>query len=127
MMVAVPAQAQSAREDPLASLAQALNLTQAQKKEMREVFVQYLEKQDKVPTPGQVVLENRGMLKEVITSADFDEQKARAFVQKVTAVMEEATVNRLHLRHDLYRKLTAEQQQKYLEMVQSALASGGFN
>jgi len=121
MVVTVPAHAQSG-EDPIAALAQELNLTQAQRTKMRQTFMQFLEKQDSVPTPGQVVLDNRSMLKEVITTATFDDKKARAFVQKVTAVIENATVNRLQLRHDLYQQLTPEQQKQYMEIVQKNVA-----
>jgi periplasmic protein CpxP/Spy len=118
----VPVHAQSGGEDPIAALAQKLNLTQEQKKKMRATFFQFLEKQDTVPTPGQVVLDNRSMLKEIISSADFDEKKARSFVEKVTAVIQDATINRLQLRHDLYQQLTPEQQKQYLEIVQSSVA-----
>jgi Spy/CpxP family protein refolding chaperone len=89
---------------------------------MRATFFQFLEKQDTVATPGQVVLDNRSMLKEIISSADFDEKKARSFVEKVTAVIQDATINRLQLRHDLYQQLTPEQQKQYLEIVQSSVA-----
>ena len=91
---------------------------------MRDIVEKFLAKQSQVPTPGQIVIDNRAMLREIVTSAEFDESKARAFIQKVTAVMEQATVNRLQLRHDLYAKLTTEQQKQYLEMVQKAVAEG---
>lgn len=124
MAVAGPAKAQSASDDPIAALAQELKLTQAQKKQMRERFFQFLETQDQVPTPGQVVLDNRSTLREIITDAKFSDQKAQAFVQKVTAVIEKATVNRMHLRHDLYQMLTPEQQKQYLDIVQKAVEQG---
>jgi Spy/CpxP family protein refolding chaperone len=122
LMASAPVYAQGSGENPLSELAQQLNLSEMQKKEMRVVVDQFLEKQAQVPLPGDVVLENRAMLKEIITNAKFDESKARAFVQKVTAVIEDATVNRLQLRHDLYAKLTPEQQTQYLIMVQKAVA-----
>ena len=118
----VPAYAQSNADDPLATLAQELNLTQAQRQSMREIFFQFLQKQDQVPAPGQVVMENRGLLKDVITTPTFDRAKAQAFAGKVTAVVQEATVNRLQLRHDLYQQLDPQQQQKFLEIVQKAFA-----
>ena len=118
------AYAQSNSEDPMAGLAQALDLSQEQKNEMRVLFLDFFEKQDKLPTPGQIVLDNRGMLKQVLTSEKFDEQKARAFVQKVTSVIEDASVNRLRLRHDLYQKLTPKQQEKFVQIVQQAVSEG---
>lgn len=123
LFVASPAYAQSG-EDPMAWLSEQLELTQEQKSEMRGMFIAFLEKQDQVPTPGQVVLDNRAMLKDVLTSKSFDEQKARAFVQKITAVVEDASVNRLRLRHDLYQKLTPKQQEKFVQIVQQAIAEG---
>jgi transposase len=47
---------------------------------------------------------------------------ARAFVETVTAVGQEATLSRLQLRPDRYRQLDAKQQKQYLEMVQSRAA-----
>lgn len=114
--VFAPAYAQSG--DPISALAEELNLTQAQKQQMRNTFFQFLQKQDQVPTPGQVVLKNRTVLENIITSPSFDKQKAQAFVGMVTAVIQEATVNRLQLRHDLYQQLTPQQQKQYLEIVQ---------
>lgn len=122
VVITVPADAQSGGEDPVAALAQELNLSQAQRKKMREIFFQFLDKQDAVPTPGKIMLDNRVMLKEIIIDSNFDEKKARVFVGKVTAVIQDATINRLQLRHDLYRQLTPEQQKQYLEIVQSTVA-----
>jgi Spy/CpxP family protein refolding chaperone len=115
----VPVYAQGG-DDSVSSLAQELN--QEQREKMREAFMQFAQKQEQVPTPGEVVLDNRPMLKDIITSPDFDKQKAQAFVEKVTAAIQEATVNRLQLRHDLYHQLDAKQQKQYLEMVQSMAA-----
>lgn len=120
-IASLPAHAQGGG-DPISALAKELNLTQEQKAKMRETFFQFLQKQDQVPTPGQVVLENRGMLKDIITAPSFDQYKAKAFVEKLTAVIQKATVNRLELRHDLYHQLGSEQQKQYLEMVQSRVA-----
>ena len=108
--------------DPISQLAQDLNLTDAQRQKMREVFEQFAQKQEQVPLPGQVALQNRAMLKDIITSPDFDKSKAQAFVGKVTAVITEATVNRLQLRHDLYQQLNAEQQAQYIGMIQERVA-----
>jgi len=115
-----PAYAQDS--DPLEQLAQELNLTDAQKQKMREVFEDFAQKQEQVPLPGQVAMQNRAMLKDIITSPEFDKSKAQAFVGKITAIITEATVNRLQLRHDLYQQLDAQQQAQYLGMVQERVA-----
>ena len=115
-----PAYAQNS--DPIDRLAQELNLTDAQRQKMREVFEQFAQKQEQVPMPGQVALDNRAMLKDIITSPNFDKSKAQAFVGKVMAVITEATVNRLQLRHDLYQQLNAEQQAQYMGMIQERVA-----
>jgi Spy/CpxP family protein refolding chaperone len=120
-IVATPVYAQSGG-DPVSELAQELNLTQEQIQTMRDIFSQFAQKQEQVPMPGQVVLDNRSELKGIITSENFDRKKAKAFVEKVTAVIEEATLNRLELRHDLYRQLNAEQKAQYLGMVQEKAA-----
>jgi len=90
----VPAYARDG-EDPIASLAQELNLTEVQREHMRETFKQFLQKQSQVPMPGQVALQNKAMLKDIITSPNFDKSKAQMFVGGITAVITEATVNRL--------------------------------
>ena len=115
-----PAYAQDT--DPISQLAQDLNLTDAQRQKMRDVFEQFAQKQEQVPLPGQVALQNRAMLKDIITSPNFDKSKAQAFVGKVTAVITEATVNRLQLRHDLYQQLNAEQQAQYMGIIQERVA-----
>ena len=116
-----PAYAQNGG-DPVSELAQELNLTQEQIQTMRDIFSQFAQKQQQLPMPGQVVLDNRSELKDIITSENFDRKKAKAFVEKVTAVIEEATLNRLELRHDLYRQLNATQKAQYLGMVQERAA-----
>jgi len=120
VIVLSPAYAQDT--DPISQLAQDLNLTDAQRQKMRDVFEQFAQKQEQVPLPGQVALQNREMLKDIITSPNFDKSKAQAFVGKVTSVITEATVNRLQLRHDLYQQLNAEQQAQYLGMIQERIA-----
>ena len=120
VIVFSPAYAQNS--DPISELAQELNLTDAQRQKMREVFEQFAQKQEQVPMPGQVALQNRAMLKDIITSPNFDKAKAQAFVGKITTVITEATVNRLQLRHDLYQQLNAEQQAQYMGMIQERVA-----
>jgi Spy/CpxP family protein refolding chaperone len=117
----VPAYAQDG-EDPIATLAQELNLTEAQRERMRETFEQFMQKQSQVPLPGQVALQNRAMLKDIITSPNFDKSKAQMFVGGITAVITEATVNRLELRHDLYQQLDDQQREQYLMIVQQRVA-----
>ncbi|MCG6886949.1 MAG: Spy/CpxP family protein refolding chaperone [Proteobacteria bacterium] len=114
--------AQSGGGNPLDALAQDLNLSDAQIQKMRQIFGQFEKKQSQVPTPGQVLLDNKAMLRSVLTSKEFDRQKAEQLVTKVTAIIQMATVNRLQLRHDLYQELTPEQQQQYLDMVQAKVA-----
>jgi len=120
VIVFSPAYAQDS--DPISQLAQELNLTDAQRQKMRDVFEQFAQKQEQIPLPGQVALQNRAMLKDIITSPEFDKSKAQEFVGKITAIITEATVNRLQLRHDLYQQLNAEQQAQYMGMIQERVA-----
>jgi len=120
MIVCAPAYAQD--NDPVSTLAQELNLTDAQRQAMRQIFDEFVQKQDQVPLPGRVALQNRAMLKDIITSPEFDKNQAQNFVGKITAVITEATVNRLQLRHDLYQQLNAQQQEQYLGIVQERVA-----
>ena len=117
MTMATPVQAQDSGGNPLEALEQNLNLTGAQIEKMHLIFERFEEKQSLVPLPGQVLLDNKDMLREVLTSKEFDRQKAEQLVKKVTAIIQMATVNRLELRHDLYQQLTPDQQQQYMDMV----------
>jgi periplasmic protein CpxP/Spy len=122
MTMATPVRAQDSGGNPLESLEQDLNLTGAQIEKMHLIFERFEEKQSLVPLPGQVLLDNKDMLREVLTSKEFDRQKAEQLVKKVTAIIQTATVNRLELRHDLYQQLTPDQQQQYMDMVQTRVA-----
>jgi Spy/CpxP family protein refolding chaperone len=122
MTMVTPVQAQDSGGNPLEALEQDLNLTGAQIEKMQLIFERFEEKQSLVPLPGQVLLDNKAMLREVLTSKEFDRQKAEQLVKKVTAIIQTATVNRLELRHDLYQQLTPDQQQQYMDRVQARVA-----
>ncbi|MCG6866096.1 MAG: Spy/CpxP family protein refolding chaperone [Thiogranum sp.] len=122
MMTITPVHAQDGSGNPVDALAQDLNLSGAQIEKMQLIFERFAEKQSLVPTPGQVLLDNKDMLREVLTSKEFERQKAEHLVDKVTAIIQMATVNRLELRHDLYQQLTPDQQQQYISMVQAKVA-----
>lgn len=122
MTMVTPVHAQDGGGHPLETLALDLNLSDTQIQAMRLIFERFAEKQSLVPTPGQVLLDNKAMLREVLTSKEFDRQKAEQLVSKVTAIIRTATLNRLELRHDLYQQLTPEQQQQYADRVQSRVA-----
>jgi Spy/CpxP family protein refolding chaperone len=122
MTTITPVHAQDGSGNPVDVLAQDLNLSGAQIEKMQLIFERFAEKQSLVPTPGQVLLDNKDMLREVLTSKEFERQKAERLVDKVTAIIQTATVNRLELRHDLYQQLTPDQQQQYTSMVQSKAA-----
>ena len=122
MTIITPVHAQDGSGKPLDALAQDLNLSDAQIQKMRLIFERFAEKQSLVPTPGQVLLDNKDMLREVLTSKEFERRKAEQLVNKVTATIQMATVNRLELRHDLYQQLTPDQQQQYMDMVQAKVA-----
>jgi len=122
MTMTPPVHAQDNSGNPLDALEQDLNLTGAQIEKMQLIFERFEEKQSLVPLPGQVLLDNKDMLREVLTSKEFERRKAEQLVKKVTAIIQMATVNRLELRHDLYQQLTPDQQQQYMDMVQAKVA-----
>jgi Spy/CpxP family protein refolding chaperone len=122
MTMITPVHAQDGSGNPLVALEQDLNLTGAQIEKMQLIFERFEEKQSLVPLPGQVLLANKDMLREVLTSKEFERRKAEQLVNKVTAIIQMATVNRLELRHDLYQQLTPDQQQQYMDMVQAKVA-----
>ena len=101
---------------------QQLGLNEFQVMQIRMLFEGFARKQAGAPTPENVAMKNRALLKEVITGTPFNEQKAREVAQQVGALFAQKVVDRLQLRNHIFHVLTPEQQEKYIALVQEAVA-----
>ena len=118
LMGAVPAAFSETMDD----LVKELGLNDFQIMQIRMLFEGFARKQAGTPSVGNIAMNNRPLLKEVITGTPFNEQKARELGQKVGALYAQKVVDRLLLRNQVFRVLTPEQQDKYMSMVQEAVA-----
>jgi Spy/CpxP family protein refolding chaperone len=101
---------------------QELGLNEFQIMQIRMLFEGFARKQAGMQSPGNIAMNNRAQLKEVITGTPFDEQKAREVGQQVGALFAQKMVDRLQLRNQIFHVLTPDQQEKYIRMVQEAVA-----
>jgi protein CpxP len=114
----VPGRAQSLDE-----LILQLNLNQGQIDQIRWYFQSFARKQGNIPTAADVALQNRATLRQVITTAPFNQAQAQQVARQISAVAAQRMVNRLELRNQIFQVLTPQQQQQYMQMVQESLAS----
>jgi len=99
-----------------------LNLNQGQIDQIRRYFDSFARKQGNIPTAADVALQNRATLRQVITTAPFNQGQAQQVAQQISAVAAQRMVNRLELRNQIFQVLTPQQQEQYIQIVQESLA-----
>jgi Spy/CpxP family protein refolding chaperone len=99
-----------------------LNLNQGQIDQIRWYLDSFARKQANIPTAADVALQNRATLRQVITTAPFNQAQAQQVAQQTSAVAAQRMVNRLELRNQIFQVLTPQQQGQYIQMVQDSLA-----
>ena len=99
-----------------------LNLSQGQIDQIRWYFDSFSNKQGNIPTAADVAFQNRAALRQVITTAPFNQAQAQQVAQQISAVVAQRMVNRLQLRNQIFQVLTPQQQEQYMLMVQDSLA-----
>jgi Spy/CpxP family protein refolding chaperone len=109
-------------QDPIGAMMWELGLSQAQIDQVRQLFQAFARKQQAIPTPVDVLMQNRPALREVLTTAPFDRAKAEEIARKGAMVIEQRMVNRLELRNQIFQVLTQQQREKYVRMVEENLA-----
>ena len=119
ILILVPAGAKA--QDTLGSLIFELNLNQGQIDQIRWFFNQFAQKQGSLPTAVDVALQNRASIRQVITTAPFNQAQAQQVSQQISAVAAQRMVNRLELRNQIFQVLTPQQQQQYIQIVQQNL------
>ena len=119
-LAAVPAAAQG-YVDPVEAMINELGLSQQQVAQIRQLFEAFARKQQGVPTVGDVLMQNRAAVRQVVTVAPFDRAQAEQLAQKMTAVIVHAQVDRFELRNQVFQVLTPPQRAQYVKMVQETL------
>ena len=99
-----------------------LNLSRGQIDQIRWYFESFARQQANIPTAADAALQNRAALRQVITTAPFNQAQAQQVAQQVSAVAAQRMVNRLQLRNQVFLVLTPQQQEQYMQMVQESLA-----
>ena len=119
LLILAPAAAMA--QDTIGDLIFELNLSQDQIQQVRWFFNQFNQKQGSLPTAVDVALKHRAEIREVVTGAQFNPNKAQQVSQQIAAIAAERMVNRLQLRNQIFNVLTAQQQQQYIQIVQKSL------
>jgi protein CpxP len=99
-----------------------LNLSQGQSDQIRWYLDSFSNKQGNIPTAADVALQNRAALRQVVTTAPFNQAQAQQVAQQISAVVAQRMVNRLELRNQIFQVLTPQQQEQYMQIVQESLA-----
>jgi protein CpxP len=108
-------------QDTLGALIFELNLNQGQIDQIRWFFHQFAQKQASLPTAVDVALQNRATIRQVITTAPFNQAQAQQVSQQISSIAAQRMVNRLELRNQIFQVLTPQQQQQYIQIVQQSL------
>jgi periplasmic protein CpxP/Spy len=99
-----------------------LNLNQGQSDQVRWYLDSFARRQGNIPTAADVALQNRATLRQVVTTAPFNQAQAKQVAQQISAVVAQRMVNRLELRNQIFQVLTPQQQEQYMQIVQESLA-----
>jgi protein CpxP len=99
-----------------------LKLNQGQIDQIRWYLDSFARKQGNIPTAADVALQNRATLRQVITTAPFNQAQAQQVAQQISTVVAQRRVNRLQLRNQIFQVLTPPQQEQYIQIVQESLA-----
>jgi protein CpxP len=119
ILILAPAGANA--QDTLGALIFELNLNQGQIDQVRWFFNQFAQKQANLPTAVDVALQNRANIRQVITTAPFNQAQAQQVSQQISLIAAQRMVNRLELRNQIFQVLTPQQQQQYMQIVQQSL------
>jgi len=99
-----------------------LNLSRGQIDQIRWYFESFARQQANIPSAADVALQNRASLRQVVTTAPFNQAQAQQVAQQISAVAAQRMVNRLELRNQIFQVLTPQQQEQYMQIVQESLA-----
>jgi Spy/CpxP family protein refolding chaperone len=118
------AQGAHAGQDPVDTMLQQLGLTPEQETKIDKLVAAFKEKQQNLPGPGEVLVEDRELVKQLITGAPFDRVKADALTKQAAAAMQARMLNRIELRNQIFQVLTPQQREQFMKKVMEAMGKG---
>ena len=120
----VLAQSGQAASDPVDTVLQQLGLTPEQDAKIDKLVAAFKEKQQALPSPGDVLVKDRAQLKQLVTVAPFDRVKADALTKQAASAMQVRMLNRMELRNQIFQVLTPQQREQYMKKVMEAMSKG---
>jgi Spy/CpxP family protein refolding chaperone len=120
----VLAQSGQAASDPIDTVLQQLGLTPEQDAKIDKLVAAFKEKQQALPSPGDVLVKDREQLKQLVTVAPFDRVKADALTKQAASAMQVRMLNRMELRNQIFQVLTPQQREQYMKKVMEAMSKG---
>jgi len=120
----VLAQSGQAASDPIDTVLQQLGLTPEQDAKIDKLVAAFKEKQQALPSPGDVLVKDRAQLKQLVTVAPFDRVKADALTKQAASAMQVRMLNRMELRNQIFQVLTPQQREQYMKKVMEAMSKG---
>lgn len=109
-------------QNSVEAIVKELDLSPFQVMQVRMLLEGFARKEQGAPGPVDVIRRNRELVRDVVTSAPFNRQKAQEVAQQVASVLAQRIVDRLEVRSQVFQVLTPEQQKLYITMVQEAAA-----
>lgn len=109
-------------QNSVEAIVKELDLSPFQVMQVRMLLEGFARKEQGAPGPVDVIRRNRELVRDVVTSAPFNRQKAQEVAQQVASVLAQRIVDRLEVRNQVFQVLTPEQQKLYITMVQEAAA-----
>ncbi|MCU0223533.1 MAG: Spy/CpxP family protein refolding chaperone [Acidobacteria bacterium] len=111
-------------QDPVDSVLSQLGLTPDQHAKVEKLVAAFKEKQQALPTPGDVLLKDKELAKQLISGASFDRVKADQLTKAASSAIQARMVNRMELRNQIFQVLTPQQREQYMKKVMQAMAKG---
>jgi len=102
--------------DSLEELGRTLELRDDQVAAIRLLFDRFARRQARLAVGG-VLLENRAVLRQIVSAPTFDRRQAYRIARQVGDVVARRMVGRLELRNRLFRVLTPAQRRKYVALL----------
>jgi Spy/CpxP family protein refolding chaperone len=106
--------------DSLDDLRRTLQLSDDQVVTIRRLFERFARRQAMLAV-GDVLLENRAVLRHIVTAPAFDRRQAHRLARQVADVVARRMENRLELRNQLFRALTPAQRKTYVETLRGMI------
>jgi len=119
-----PAQAAPAGQDPVDMMLQQLGLTPEQDAKIDKLVAAFKEKNQSLPTPGEVLEQDRELVKQLISGPSFDRVKADALTKQAANAMQQRMLHRMELRNQIYQVLSPQQREQFMKKVLETVGKG---